>query len=50
MVAAALEAAGIEARRVETERARRQALAAFEAERVRRMQKRRREEWLLLLS
>lgn len=50
MVAAALEAAGIEARRVETERARRQALAAFEAERVRRIQKRRREEWLLLLS
>lgn len=53
MIAVALEAAGIEARRVESERARRQAQLAFKAElreRVRRMERRRREEWLLLLS
>jgi hypothetical protein len=53
MVSAALERVGIEARRAESERARQLAAAAFEAEvqeRMRRIQRRRREEWLLLLN
>jgi hypothetical protein len=53
MVSAALERAGIEARRAESERARQLAAEAFEAEvqeRMRRIQRRRREEWLLLLN
>jgi len=53
MVSAALERAGIQARRAESERARQLAAAAFEAEvqeRMRRIQRRRREEWLLLLN
>lgn len=52
MVAAALERAGIEARRVATEQARRKAVAALESaiqERQRLILKRRREEEILLL-
>lgn len=52
MVAAALERAGIEARRVATENAKRKAIAALEAaikERQYRILKRRREEEILLL-
>ena len=53
MVSAALERAGIEARKADSERARQLAAAAFEVEvqeRMRRIQRRRREEWLLLLN
>jgi hypothetical protein len=53
MVSAALERAGIEARRADSERAQRLAAEVFELEvqeRMRRIQRRRREEWLLLLN
>ena len=53
MVSAALERVGIAVRRAESERARQLAAEAFEAEvqeRMRRIQRRRREEWLLLLN
>jgi len=53
MVSSALERAGIEARKADSERAQRLAAEAFELEvqeRMRRIQRRRREEWLLLLN